>query len=446
MVSPSRRPLWIDAVGTTTVVSSCQTTGYGRGCYVGSMRSDTEYDIRPLRPAEFRTTMYRGRVEKLASSEKFLPLSMPDITEHEIANVNEAVASTWISSTGHFLDDFERRFADACGVEHALAASSGTTALHLAVASLGAGPGDEVIVPTFTYIASANAVSYAGATPVFVDVDPQTWCLDPDHVSSLVTPRTVGIIAVHLYGHPADMDAISQIAARHGLWVIEDAAEATFGTYKGRTTGSIGDIGVFSFFGNKVLSSGEGGAVTTNNAHLANKMRLLRGQGMDPERRYYFPEIGFNYRLTNVAAALLCAQFDRREFLLSARHAIADAYRSTLDQIPGLTPQPIADWATWTPWLVSVLVDAEQFGIDRDGLMDALAQARIETRPFFIPMHALPPYAELAKRQGTAFPVADRLAASGINLPTFPAMGSSDVDRVSESIKATHLLHRTSKS
>ena len=378
------------------------------------------------------------------SDESYLPLSMPDITDLELANVHEAVASTWISSSGSFLDDFERRFADACGVRHALAASSGTTALHLAVAALGAGPGDEVIVPSLTYIASANAISYVGATPVFVDVDPRTWCLDPDHVSSMISPRTVGIIAVHLYGHPADMDAIAQIAERHGLWVIEDAAEAPFGTYKGRTTGSIGDIGVFSFFGNKVLSSGEGGAATTNDARLAERMRSLRGQGMDPERRYFFPEIGFNYRLTNVAAALLCAQFDRRAYLLTARHEIADAYRTSLDQIPGLTPQPIAEWATWTPWLVSVLVEADQFGFDRDGLMDFLAREQIETRPFFIPMHSLPPYAELAARQGTAFPVTDRLAGSGVNLPTYPAMTSADVDRVARSIRSLHALRDSS--
>ena len=385
-------------------------------------------------------------MKNLASNKSFLPVSLPDITDHEIANVHEALASTWISSSGPFLDSFETKFADACGVEHALATSNGTTALHLAVMALGAGAGDEVIVPSLTYIASANAVSYVGATPVFVDSDPHTWCLDADHVSSVITPRTVGIIAVHLYGHPADMDAISQIAARHGLWVIEDAAEATFGTYKGRTTGSLSDIGVFSFFGNKVISSGEGGAVTTNDARLAEKMRLLRGQGMDPKRRYFFPEIGFNYRLTNVAAAILCAQLDRREFLLAARHEIADAYRTRLDQIPGLTPQPIADWATWTPWLVSVLVEPDKFGIDRDALMDFLAQERIETRPFFIPMHRLPPYAELARRQGTAFPVADRLAESGVNLPTYPAMTSSDVDRVAGSIQMLHSLHAASQS
>lgn len=360
----------------------------------------------------------------------FVPVSRPDITARELEFVTEAIESSWISSTGRFLDEFESRFATSCAVDHAAAVSSGTAGLHLAVAALGAGPGDEVIVPSFTYIASVNAISYVGATPVFVDVDPSTWCLDPDAVAAAVGPRTVGVVAVHLYGHPADMDSVMAIARRHGLWVVEDAAEATFGAYRGRPTGSLGDVGVFSFFGNKVITSGEGGAVTTNDDALAARLRLLRGQGMDPERRYFFPEIGFNFRLTNVAAAILCAQLDRREELLSARHRIADLYRAGLHGARGVGEQPVADWATWTPWLYSVVIDADEYGCDRDAVMSMLGEVGIDTRPFFLPVHTLPPYVELAERQRVDLPHTMRIASAGFNLPLFPTMTNGDVDRV----------------
>lgn len=364
----------------------------------------------------------------------FVPVSMPCLIGNETAYVNDAIQSSWISSTGAYLDRFEREFAEACGVSDALAVSNGTVALHLALLALGVGPGDEVIVPSLTYIATANAVTYVGATPIFADVDPMTWCLDAESVSQAMTTRTVGVIAVHLYGHPADMDAITTIAKRSGIWVIEDAAEAPFGEYKGRPVGSLADIATFSFYGNKVITSGEGGAVTTNDKVIARKMRLLRGQGMDPNRRYFFPVIGHNFRLTNVAAAILCAQMERRHELLAARRLICEQYRQRLHLSPGLIMQPLATWASWTPWLFSVLIDGPADRNGRDSLIQELARVGIDTRPFFIPIHTLPAYRAESRHRREYLPVTEELARKGLNLPTFPQMDTLTVDRVCTAI------------
>ena len=271
---------------------------------------------------------YRPQRESMTMP-KPIPVSMPDLTGNEQAYAADAVASTWISSSGKYLDRFEQEFAEACGCRFALGTSNGTTALHLALAALGVGPGDEVIVPSMTYIATANAVTYCGAEPVFVDIEPTTWCLDPAKIEDAITPRTKGIIPVHLLGHPADMDPILEVARVHGLWVVEDAAEATFATYRGRVAGSMGHAATFSFFGNKILTSGEGGAVTFQDPQLERRMSMLRGQGMDPNRRYHFPIVGYNYRMTNVAAAILCGQMERHEALIARRRRILELVSAT---------------------------------------------------------------------------------------------------------------------
>ena len=296
----------------------------------------------------------------------------------------------------------------------------------------GVSRGDEVIVPSLTYIATANAVRYQGANPVFVDVDAATWCLDPALVEGAVSPRTRGIVAVHLYGHPADMDALNDIARRHGLWVVEDAAEAFGATYRGRPVGGLGSIATWSFYGNKILTSGEGGALSVEDPELERRIRLFRGQGIDPERRYWFTEVGYNYRLTNVACAILCAQIERVEEMLSARRHIFDLYRQGLADTPGIGHQPIAEWATAAPWLFSVTVDEERFGMSRDDLMGLLDADGIETRPLFIPIHTLPPYRNPST--GARLPHTDRLGSTGVSLPTSSAMTDADVDRVVTSI------------
>jgi perosamine synthetase len=366
---------------------------------------------------------------------KTIPVAAADLSGNEEAYVLEAVRSSWISSTGSFVARFEREFAALAGTRAAIGVSNGTLALHLALMTVDLRPGDEVLVPSLTYVATANAVRYCGAEPVFVDVDPATWCLDPALIEQKITRRTKGIIPVHLYGHPADMDAINDIAATHGLWVVEDAAEAHLARYKGRPAGSLGRIGVFSFYGNKVLTSGEGGAVTLDDPALEQRARALRGQGVDPKRRYFFPIVGYNYRLTNVACAILCAQIERARDMVARRRHLFARYRERLEGVPGIGFQPVAAWAEATPWLFCVTVDAKAYGRSRDEFMGWLAENGIETRPFFIPVHRLPPYREQARARGEDLPVTDRLGASGVNLPTHTKLDESDVDRVADAIR-----------
>lgn len=362
-----------------------------------------------------------------------LPVAQPDLSGREAEYVAEAVASSWISSTGPFVDRFEREFAEWCETGWALSAANGTVAIHLALLAMGVGPGDEVVIPSLTYVATANAVRYTGATPVFADVEASTWCLDPAALEAAVTPRTRGVIVVHLYGHPADMDAIQAVADRHGLWVVEDAAEAHGARYRGRRVGGLGSIGTFSFYGNKVMSSGEGGALTGNDDQLRSLIRLYRGQGVDPNRRYFFSVIGYNYRLTNVACALLCAQLERASALIEGRRRVFAAYDRALGGIPGIGFQPVAPWAEPTPWLYCVTVDEGRFGRSRDELMEILAGSGVETRPFFYPVHRLPPYVP-ADSAPADLPVTEHLAATGMNLPTAVRLTDDDVARVAAAI------------
>ena len=356
-----------------------------------------------------------------------IPMAIPDLSGNEQKYASEAVASSWISSIGPFIKRFETEFAESCNCDYALGTSSGTTALHLAVSGLGLKPGDEVIVPSLTYISTANAITYCGATPVFVDVDPATWCIDPAKIEAAITNKTKGIIPVHLLGHPADMDPIISLASTHGLWVVEDAAEAIFARYKGRLCGSLGNAAIFSFFGNKVLTSGEGGAVSCNDNHLKNRLSQLRGQGMDPNRRYHFPIIGFNYRMTNVAAAILCGQMERRDEILARRKEIVKLYDQQLATIPGIYVRTNASWATVSPWLASCIVNPDIFGCDRNELAKDLREEGVDTSPRFEPIHRMPPYREAAKQRSTELPTTDRLADYGLMLPTYPQLSNDQV-------------------
>jgi perosamine synthetase len=359
-----------------------------------------------------------------------IPLAAPDLSGNEEKYVLEALRSSWISSTGPFVNRFESEFAALCGTRSAIGVVNGTLALHLALLALDLRPGDEVLVPSLTFVATANAVRYCGAEPVLVDVDPETWCIDPRKLEGAMTTRTKGIIPVHLYGHTADMDAINGVAAERGLWVVEDAAEAHLARYKGRPVGGLARIGVFSFYGNKVLTSGEGGAVTTDDAGLERRARMLKGQGVDVSRRYYFPITGYNYRLTNVCCAILCAQLERAPQLVERRRSICALYRRLLDGIPGLGFQPAAPWAEISPWLFSITVEAASYGRTRDDLMAVLADAGIETRPFFIPLHRLPMF-----QRSQALPITDRLGDTGMNLPTYPGMTDAMVEEVAAAVR-----------
>jgi perosamine synthetase len=363
-----------------------------------------------------------------------IPLAAPDLSGNEERYVVEAIRSSWISSLGPYVLKFEQEFASICGAGTSIAVCNGTVALHLALLALDVRPGDEVLVPSLTYVATANAVRYVGAEPVFVDVDPNTWCIDPKLLESSMSRRTRGIIPVHLYGHPADMDAINHIAAVHGLWVVEDAAEAHLARYKGRPTGALASIGTFSFYGNKIFTCGEGGALTISNPHLELRTRTLRDQGMDPQRRYYFPVTGYNFRLTNIAAAMLCAQLERRDQIMARRRHIFAQYTQALSNIPGLHFQPQAPWAELAPWLYCITI-SEEFGRDRDQLAAHLASEGIDTRPFFIPLHRLPPFRQESSQRGEVLPHTDRLAARGLNLPTFNSLTEADIARIAHAIR-----------
>ena len=258
---------------------------------------------------------------------KTIPVSHPVLGGNEKRYVLECLETGWISSIGRFIRLFEDAFGRYCEARHAIACNNGTTALHLALAGLGTGPGDEIIVPTLTYIATANAVRYCGAQPVFADSEPGTMTVDPARIEERITARTKGIVVVHLYGHPADMDPILEVARRRGLFVVEDAAEAHGALYRGRKAGSLGDVATFSFYGNKIITTGEGGMVTTNDAALSERIRILRGQGMDPGRRYWFPVVGYNYRMTNIAAAIGLAQLEQIYRFIEKRLEIACRYR-----------------------------------------------------------------------------------------------------------------------
>ncbi|WP_281405358.1 DegT/DnrJ/EryC1/StrS family aminotransferase [Methylosinus sporium] len=272
---------------------------------------------------------------------------------NEMQYVRECLESTWISSHGKFIDAFERRFAELCGVEHAIACNNGTTALHLALVSLGVGAGDEIIVPDLTYVATANCVRYCNADPVFVDCEPRTFNIDPAAIEAKITPRTKGIIVVHLFGQPCDMDEIQKIADAHGLFIVEDAAEAHGAKYKGRPVGSLGKCATFSFFGNKIVTTGEGGAVVTDDDELASRLRLLRGQGMDPERRYWFPVIGYNYRMTNIAAAIGLAQLERVDRALAFRRRLSAWYDEALADVDVIRPY-VEPWAEHSFWMYTI--------------------------------------------------------------------------------------------
>lgn len=361
---------------------------------------------------------------------KFYPIAEPDIGELEIEYVTDAVRSGWVSSLGRYVEEFERGFADFCQTRHGVSTANGTVALHLTLAALGIGPGDEVIVPTLTFIATASAVIYAGAVPVFVDSEPNTWCLDPAAVERAITPRTRAIVPVHLYGHPADMDPILDSAARHKLTVIEDAAESHGALYKGRMTGGIGNAGIFSFYGNKLITSGEGGMLVTNDSALAERANFLHDHAMRPETRYYHSEIGYNYRITNLQAALGLAQLKRAPELIARKRQIMQWYREFLGDREDLKLNPSMPWADSSFWMVCAILPTR---LDLDTVMKDLRAIGIDSRPFFKPLHTLPPTRKYDS--GGRFPVAEDLSRRGISLPCGVKLTRQDVEFICSRIK-----------
>lgn len=355
-----------------------------------------------------------------------IPVYQPDLGGNEKKYVNECLDTSWISSRGRFVGEFESKFAERVGVEHAASVCNGTVALHLALLALGIGPGDEVLVPTLTYIASVNAITYTGATPVFVDSVRDTWQMDPKDVRRHITPRTRALMPVHLYGQSCDMDALMAIAHEHRLFVVEDCAEAFGSLYKGRHVGSFGDISTFSFFGNKTITTGEGGMVVSADKTLIERARHFKGQGLAAHREYWHDVVGYNYRMTNIAAAIGLAQLERADEFITAKRRLATSYREHLRGLP-VQLHAEAPETKHSYWMVSVLVERPD---QRDALRAHLARAGIETRPLFYPAHTMPMYARSYRKH----PVAEDLAWRGINLPSWPGLEGAQVETISRAV------------
>lgn len=356
---------------------------------------------------------------------------------NEMKYVKDCITSGWVSANGPYVKKFEDEFAGYCGTKHALSCANGTVALHLALMAYDVGPGDEVLVPDLTYVATANAATYCGARPVFVDCEDQTWNIDPKLIEKKITRRTRGIIVVHLYGHPVDFDPIKKIARRHNLFIIEDAAEAHGARYKKRLVGSLGDIATFSFFGNKIITCGEGGMVVTNRDSLAEKMRLLKGQGMDPKRRYWFPIVGYNYRMTNLQAAVGLAQLEQIGWHSQKRRQVARWYYDCFKDLQDYLVLPIEkSWARHAYWMYTILLK-NKVKISRDKFMAELAEAGIETRPVFYPLHLLPPY----RKWPGKYPIAEQTAARGLSLPTHALLQQDDIKYIADEAKKICLSH-----
>jgi len=357
-----------------------------------------------------------------------IPVYQPSLNGNEKKYVNECLDSTWISSKGKFVNEFENAFADYVGVEHATTVSNGTVAIHLALLALGIGEGDEVIVPTLTYIASVNTIAYTGAKPVFVDSLEESWQMDPLDVIKKITPKTKAVMAVHLYGHPCDMDALVEICKKNNLFLIEDCAEAIGTLYKGKHVGTFGDISSFSFFGNKTITTGEGGMVITNDDTLYDRSVHFKGQGLAKHRQYWHDVIGYNYRMTNICAAIGLAQLEQIESVLIEKKRVADTYRLHLKKSSIVFHEPISDDVYHSYWMCSILT---KDGKQRDALREYLANAGIDTRPLFYPVHTMPMYSSQYQRH----PVAENIGWRGLNLPSYPSLKSEEIEFICNKIK-----------
>ncbi len=360
-----------------------------------------------------------------------IPVYQPSLRGNEKKYVMECLDSTWISSKGRFLVDFEREFARYIGVTHAAAVSNGTVALHLALVALGVGADCEVLVPTLTYIASVNAITYTRATPVFVDSRASDWQMDPEDVRRKITPKTRAIMAVHLYGHPCPMEELREIAREHNLFLIEDCAEAFGSLYKGQHVGTFSDIATFSFFGNKTITTGEGGMVVTNDQTLYERIVHFRGQGLAKHREYWHDAVGYNYRMTNICAALGLAQLERADELIESKLRVAEWYREYLRDLTVTMHASVGD-VRHSYWMVSILT---RLAGQRDALRATLSDAGIETRPLFYPVHSMPMYSQRFQQ----LPVAEDIAWRGINLPSWPDLCEQQVMKICEVVRGSYV-------
>lgn len=360
-----------------------------------------------------------------------IPIYQPSLLGNEKSYVMDCLESSWISSKGEYVQKFENMFSDFVGVKHATTVSNGTVALHLALLALGVGPGDEVIVPTLTYIASVNAIKYTGAQPVFADSEKDYWQVDVKSIEKRITPKTKAIMAVHLYGHPCDMPAIMELADKFDLFVVEDCAEAIGSVIDGNHVGCYGHVSTFSFFGNKTITTGEGGMVVTNDATLIQRAVHYKSQGLAKHREYWHDTIGYNYRMTNICAAIGLAQMESIEVTLKKKKELAKMYFEGLKDLP-LSLHNERDGYSHSYWMNSILVNDISL---RDKLREHLSSKGIETRPLFYPVHTMPMYSERYEKHE----VAEYLGWRGINLPSWPGLTIEEVNYIIDSISEFYL-------
>jgi perosamine synthetase len=364
-----------------------------------------------------------------------IPVSGPWITQKEIDYVTDAVAHAWYSDANMYHERFERAFADYLGVPYVMALPSCTSAIHLALLALGVGPGDEVIVPDVTWIASAAPITYVGATPVFADIDPSTWCLSAASFEAAITPRTKAVIPVDLYGGMPDMEALEAIAKRHQIALIEDAAEAVGSTYRGRPAGSFGDVGVFSFHGSKTLTTGEGGLLATRHKTIYERALILRDHGRNPgDKMFYNTEVAYKYKMSSMQAALGLAQLERIDELVLKKRQIFEWYRAELGTMKGLTLNAAGPHVESTYWMVTILL-APALGITKDELQFQLSEMGIDTRPFFRPLSSLPAYENCAGDAEAHNRVSYQIAPFGLNLPSALNLTKESVHFVCEALR-----------
>lgn len=368
-------------------------------------------------------------------SQTFIPVNEPLLDGNEREYLDECIETGWISSEGPFVKRFEDGFASRLGSGFGIAVCNGSAALDVAVAALRIGPGDEVIMPTFTIISCAAAVVRAGATPVLVDIDPLTWNMDVARLESLVTPRTRAIMVVHIFGLPVDMDPVIELARRKGIRIIEDAAQAHGQSYRGRPCGTLGDIATFSFYPNKHVTTGEGGMLTTDDPELADRCRSLRNLCFKPEKRFVHDELGWNFRMTNLQAAVGVAQLERLDEFLARKRRMGARYQELLAGFPGVQlPLPATDYATNAYWVFGVVLD-DSFGFDAGEAMSRLAARGIGCRPFFWPMHEQPVFRKCGLFSGQSLPHAERIARRGFYLPSGLALTEQQIEACAAALR-----------
>jgi perosamine synthetase len=363
-----------------------------------------------------------------------IPVAEPRLEARDLELVQEVMRSGWISSAGKYLDQFEQRWAAYCGMEHGVAVCNGSVALDVAVDLLDLQPGDEVIMPSFTIISPAQSVVQAGGVPVLVDSDPRTWQMDAAAVEARVTPRTRAILVVHIYGHPADMDPILAVARRHGLKVVEDAAEVHGATYRGRPCGGLGDISTFSFYANKLITTGEGGMVLVRDAALAERARAQRNLCFQPSRRFLHDRLGHNFRMTNLQAALGVAQLERFDAIVARKREIAAGYAARLEGVAGVQRPVEEPWARNVYWVYGLVLD-DAVPLDAVEAAQRLRRAGVETRPFFLGMHEQPAFHRRGLFLGERYPVCERLARRGLYVPSGLTITEAQQDEVAAAVR-----------